>query len=211
MLEHEDIDDISQRIERIKHKIIERNIHLNARLSQCEIDNFEAQHNIYLPESYRRFLLEIGNGGSGPPYYGLVSLPDTVSKQRGLEMPPDARMRLRPDLAFPLSDIWDRDEELEKCEDEQLSLEDESEQAALVEAFVAQEQAIYEQGHLYLGTEGCGEDWILVITGNERGYIWNRAESITRPCVPRQDFLSWYEYWLDNGSKIGLEDWLPLP
>ena len=152
----ENIDDISQRIERIKHKIVERNIQLNASLSQGEIENFEAQYHIYLPESYRRFLLEIGNGGSGPPYYGLVSLADTVSKQRGLEMPPDTRMRFRPDLAFPLTDIWERDEEWEKCEDEQLSLEDERKQAALVEVFDAKEQAIYEQGHLYLGTEGCG-------------------------------------------------------
>jgi len=31
---------------------------------------------------------------------------------------------------------------------------------------------MYEQENLNLGSQGNGEDWILIITGTERGYVW---------------------------------------
>ena len=63
-----DIDELEQRIKQIKHKLIERHIHLNPCLGEHEVESFEAQYNIRLPEAYRRFLLEVGDGGAGPPY-----------------------------------------------------------------------------------------------------------------------------------------------
>ena len=46
--------------------------HLNPPLSEDEIQAFEADHGIRLPEEYRLFLRVVGNGGPGPAY-GLVT------------------------------------------------------------------------------------------------------------------------------------------
>jgi hypothetical protein len=43
---------------------------LNLPLPVSVIEEFEQRHGVSLPEDYRRFVTEIGNGGAGP-YYGL--------------------------------------------------------------------------------------------------------------------------------------------
>lgn len=205
-----DIDELEQRIKQIKHKLIERHIHLNPCLGEHEVESFEAQYNIRLPEPYRRFLLEVGDGGASPPGAdppdGLVPLAETITGSESTKMvrencglQPDDWTRFRPDLPFPLTDIWEWNEECERLDSEQISEEESDEIVA----------AMHEHGHLYLGTRGCGEDWILITTGNERGYVWMRTEILTVPCEPRRDFLSWYEYWLDSGCKDELDYWSP--
>ncbi len=57
-------------------------------------------------------------------------------------------------------------------------------------------------GTLVLGHDGCGMYWHLVITGPERGQVWQITDVGAQPCAPRRDFFSWYEYWLD-----GHDDW----
>jgi hypothetical protein len=47
--------------------------HLHPCLSEPEIQRFEADHGVTLPEDYRLFLQRIGNGGPGPAY-GLETL-----------------------------------------------------------------------------------------------------------------------------------------
>jgi hypothetical protein len=46
----------------------------NGLFSDAEASAFECRHGISLPEGYRRLLLEIGNGGNGPPFYLLGPL-----------------------------------------------------------------------------------------------------------------------------------------
>ena len=43
-------------------------------LSAAELDAFEQTHQVLLPPEYRLFLTYIGNGGPGPPAYGLRPL-----------------------------------------------------------------------------------------------------------------------------------------
>jgi len=170
-------DNITDRIYRIKNKIATKRISLDDCLNEREVENFESRYHIRLPEEYRRFLIEVGDGGDGPPAYGLASLSETSQTEGDLAF--------RPDLPFPLAAVWVWEDEITWSKE-------------LPKPLVP----IYFHGHLYLGTDGCAMDWILVVTGPERGKVWNRADVGAQPCVPARDFLSWYEYWLDGG-----EDW----
>src|SRR6266566_4562803 len=61
-------------IGQLKRKIAECGKYLNPPLSELEVVEFEGKHGIGLTEGYRHFLIEVGNGGDGPPAYGLVPL-----------------------------------------------------------------------------------------------------------------------------------------
>ncbi|QUF03847.1 SMI1/KNR4 family protein [Actinosynnema pretiosum subsp. pretiosum] len=47
--------------------------HLNPPASEAEVQAFEREQNVTLPQAYRRFLLELGDGGVGP-HYGVLPL-----------------------------------------------------------------------------------------------------------------------------------------
>src|SRR5262249_37740735 len=59
-----------------KHKVFGADGHeynLRACLKEAEIIEFENHHGLRLPEDYRTFLRELGNGGAGP-FYGINGL-----------------------------------------------------------------------------------------------------------------------------------------
>src|SRR5918996_2512608 len=63
------IRDDLQRLKTAAAEIFGSNGHhftLNAPLVETEVLAFERQHAIRLPVDYRRFLIEVGNGGAGP-------------------------------------------------------------------------------------------------------------------------------------------------
>ncbi len=167
-------DNPSSVIKAIKRQLATQDAHLLPPLPEEEVEAFETQFQIRLPESYRRFLLEIGDAGDGPPDYGLLPLARTVQTYDG--------KILHPQKPFPLAAywVWEDDEEV----DEQLL------------------GSVFADGHLYLGTDGCGQDWVLIVSGEERGNIWQIAGVGAQPCVPRRDFLSWYQYWLLGGKIV---------
>ncbi len=53
-------------------------------------------------------------------------------------------------------------------------------------------------GIFVLGTDGCGQYWILVANGPASGQIWMLADVGITPLVPSMTFLEWYEAWLDG-------------
>ena len=56
-------DEYKEVIRRVKQKIAELKIEIGATLSEEEISRFEKQCHIRLPEAYRLFLQEVGDGG----------------------------------------------------------------------------------------------------------------------------------------------------
>ena len=135
----------------------------------------EARHRIELPEGYRRFLTVMGNGGVGPPAYGLMSLGEVP---RHLPADLDEEWRALPNIGkpFPLTQAWVWDDEEY----------DETRQNAT------------RHGTLNLGHDGCGLYWLLIVTGAERGQMWAYTDVGVCPQEPRRDFLQWLEAWLEG-------------
>ncbi|MGA9381111.1 MAG: SMI1/KNR4 family protein [Phormidium sp.] len=117
---------------------------LNPCFSEVEIKAVEAKNKITLPDDYRRFLLEVGNGGAGPGY-GLLELEVKEEGKKGnfLSQP------------FLLNKAWNYSEFLNPDEE-----------------FVDIDEDKLMQGTIYLANYGCGISACLVITGYQRGKIW---------------------------------------
>jgi hypothetical protein len=168
-------DLIAETIQRIKESVAKQGLQMNPRLTEDNVSAFEQKHGVELPRGYRQFITEIGNGGEGPPFYGLLALgevPDDHDRSDS-EVLHDIR---KP---FPLTKGWVWEGE----QDEKPELH----------------QTI-DHGNLVLGTDGCAIYWLLVVSGAERGQIWCRVDVGIQPCAPRRDFLSWYEHWLGGGK-----------
>ncbi|MFE5937143.1 SMI1/KNR4 family protein [Streptomyces sp. NPDC056470] len=152
---------------------------------------FEAEHGIVLPEPYRTFVAEICDGlRAGPPYYGLLPLAET---------PPDWGAH-RPDrlLAepFPLTTAW-------------LWEADGDEEALSEEEFEARTNHVFDHGSLLLGTDGCGMYWHLIVTGPQRGHVWQIAGEGAMPFGTQSPdpvmpgipgFTGWVTHWAQGRS-----------
>ncbi len=171
------------RLKRIRTKIAAQGKTLARPLSEEKVAAFEAAHGVRLPECYRRFVLEVGSAGDGPPSYGLVTLGRVVPT---LHAPGRRNWTKLPHLAetFPFRRAW--------CWGDDDTDDDD---------FKTAWQRI-ELGNIFLGDDGCGMYWHLIVTGPERGRVWQFTEEGITPTQPRRDFLRWYEDWLD-----GVEDW----
>jgi len=55
-------------------------------------------------------------------------------------------------------------------------------------------------GNISLIDIGCGQTWRIVIKGGEKGNMWFFTDVGIQPCSPKQNFLSWLEFWLDGNE-----------
>lgn len=53
------------------------------------------------------------------------------------------------------------------------------------------------QGELELIDLDCCDCFNLIVTGKCQGEVWNFTDVGVQPCCERQDFLGWFELWLD--------------
>lgn len=168
------------RIENVRTKIVLRQIAVRARLSSGTVDAYEKRHGIQLPSAYRDFLIHVGNGGKGPPEYGVVPLGHIPTDMATDE---NAAWLSLPDVGkvFPFTKtwVWENGERSTEGTDAQVGF-----------------------GSICLGTDGCGMYWHIIITGPERGHVWMLCGEGIQPTNPKRDFLQWYEDWLD-----GATDW----
>ena len=147
---------------------------LNPPLAESSVAAFEAEHGIVLPEGYRRFIVELGDGGAGPSY-GLLTLTDayeTVSDSFAGHL-------VEPSPFVPgtryARDWWDR-------------------------FWGPDDRPDPLQGTLAVVHHGCSSYTQLVVSGPGRGRLVNvDLNGVPAPYVLEDaDFLSWYERWLDE-------------
>lgn len=155
-------------IKRIKQKIAKLEIKRGKTLSEKEISRFEEQCNIRLPEAYRLFLQEVGDGCDDMlDGFRLTRLADV--EKRDLSHP------------FLLEEewIWEDDDRPQRIINEEIETE------------------VY-QGEFELIDIGDSISYNLIETGKCRGEVWNFCDVGVQPCCERQDFLGWFELWLDH-------------
>ncbi|OMQ13389.1 SMI1/KNR4 family protein [[Flexibacter] sp. ATCC 35103] len=194
-------------IERIKSKLlIAKNTDKNLKVFGAEshkyilgdtvtpnqILSFENEYDIKLPESYKAFLLHIGNGGisyadsAAGPSYGIYPL----GKNTDEFIDENTKVYLREDCKiFPdmTNEFWD---DLNKNieEDEDISNED----------FNIELGKIFS-GLLPIGSQGCSYCSALVLNGKFKGKIVNVDLDRQKPFFAfESNFLDWYERWLDE-------------
>lgn len=162
---------------------------INSKLTEEEIQNFEAKNQLTLPSEYREYLKNIGNGGAGP-FYGLLELEDNDNNLTDLSM------------EFPYT--YDKPLKLVEVYEAMDEMDDENEEEQ--EQFLNE---IYEKsvrGIIFLAHEGCGMYSILVVKGEEYGNVWYfdfANDAGTYPLTSEKTgksmkFFEWMELWIDK-------------
>lgn len=174
-------------------------------LSPTELAEVEREAGVRLPEDYRTFLLEVGSGGAGPGY-GLERVERTVDgwQWRNSETPTD---KLRE--PFRPIDAATADEH-EAGRPKQADYPDLPSFDAADRAWLQYDERFYEAenfGAIALSHKGCAYYWLLVVSGPERGMMWDDCRSVGAPLVPltrlsgeRLTFHAWYMDWLSRAE-----------
>jgi SMI1 / KNR4 family (SUKH-1) len=196
-----------EQIKRIKAKLLEakkadkkfevfganrHQYHLNEPASEQEIVAFEKKYNIQLPECYRAFVSVVGNGGmsssdSGAgPFYGIYPLDGYVDElvYDNAELYLQNKCVIYPKMP---DDYWTTlNENIEDNED------------------ISDENYDKELGKIYggmmpLGSQGCSFLHAIVLNGEYCGRIVNLSLERNKPNFAfENNFLDWYERWLDE-------------
>ncbi|MDR3058481.1 MAG: SMI1/KNR4 family protein [Prevotella sp.] len=166
---------------------------INECLSDSSVCKFEKSNNIELPDDYRYFITEIGNGGIGPDY-GILSLEESIIDFKLKNKP-----KIRLDKNFRFTDAWnekwvnyfDWDNELPSLD--------------LVNKYMGVE---YINGSLQISHSGHGCTHLLIVNGSEKGFIWYDGRADYDGIYPestantkRISFEYWYSIWLEDELK----------
>lgn len=171
---------------------------LNPVLTDDEVAKFEDRYHFRLPNEYRRFLTEVGNGGAGP-FYGLFPL-GMVDEGIG-HIPWERADWLVGDPAatFPHVDQWNSefDPSVEGASDEEWAI-----------AEAANWSPTLVGGAIPICHRGCSLRYWIVVTGPLAGDIWYDARVDWGGLSPvlvdgrRVSFLSWYRRWLEEAARV---------
>ena len=177
-------------------KVFGANAHgyvIHAPASPQAVSDFEARLAITLPDAYRRFLLEVSDGGDGyngaaaGPFYGIYGLGDCAAPLQGDWL---ATVAAKPCILSPGMTLPDW-EALMASLGLDGELDDDSHDETLGTLF---------GGLLPVGSQGCSIYHGLVINGPYSGRVVNFDMDLSAPPVFafEPDFLAWYERWLDE-------------
>lgn len=134
------------------------------------VRQFEQQHGVRLPASYRSFLTDVADGGAGPDH-GLLGLTEEVDSEEALhDVREESRRAGFLSTAFPHTDEWPGPG---RNGDAAYSVE----------------------GSLVIAECGCGMFHRLVVTGSNAGQVWF-DDPDWGGLTPGPDFRDWYAAWL---------------
>lgn len=165
---------------------------LNRPATVCEVVSFETGYGIQLPECYRAFITHIGNGGdshaasAAGPFYGIYPLGKNVDE---LVYTNTKDCFINECIIYPkMSDeYW---YSLTKNIDENENISD---------GDFEQEISKMYAGILPIGSQGCAYLHGLVLNGPYKGRIVNVDAERQKPQFAfENNFLDWYERWLDE-------------
>ncbi len=151
----------------------EGRLRLAAPLPEADVEAFERAHGVRLPVEYRWLVTQLGNGGEGPPYYGVEPLSDRLTESVPT-LAPESNHNRRLAQPFPGREEFWSDWEPERAD------------AAWEE---------HEAGRLLLGTDGCALLWVLAVAGPAAGQVWMLSQHGATPGQP-VGFLEWYVHGL---------------
>ncbi|SEM45986.1 SMI1 / KNR4 family (SUKH-1) [Chitinophaga rupis] len=165
---------------------------LNKPATAEEVTQFEQQYAIELPECYKAFLLQIGNGGNAHansaagPFYGIYPLGGNVDEL----IYDTVEKHLKNDcVIYPKmpDDYWAALTQ-KINDDDNLSDEDyENEKGRIL------------GGILPIGSQGCSYLHGIILNGPYKGRVVNLDTDFQKPKFTYEsNFLDWYERWLDE-------------
>jgi len=163
---------------------------INPHVSMEEVEQFESANKIVLPSPYREFILQVGNGGFGPPKAGIPKLAEITEQQKYKlelpfpfvpdDLPPPQKMYLGHRRMFNHGTLPGDT----KVPD--------AKEAEIVRRFNEQAWG----GLMFMGADDDGDVHYLVVNGPGKGTMWLVADDCFGP--QELDFLDWYLQWLDR-------------
>jgi hypothetical protein len=198
---------------------------INPPLPTSLAEAVEGLHGISLPEDYRSFITEVGNGGAGP-YYGLfpfgkygyssdffdwddAGLIGDLSKPFSLEtvlIDPASLSAYLEEIDRWLLDLPEA-EEPNRPSDTPLG-EDRQQEGCDGRADGAGATTTVVNGAIPICHMGCGHLQWLAIRGEQRGFVWNDWRAEDRGMTPVLGasgnpvaFGEWYMGWVNDSIR----------
>lgn len=174
--------------DRVAKLVRDRRIPVAPVMPEDEIRKFEEEHSLRLPEDYRWFLLRVGGCCVGPPNTGLMplDLPWNLLGVRQTSWP--YYPKLGKPFPFTQTWVWEEDE-------------------PPLETMLGE----IEAGSLYLGSDGCTQEYRLIVAGSESGNLWEFTQFGIYAGDPRRTFLEWFLEWAERIESSKLENKRRLP
>lgn len=170
-----------------RHKYI-----INKPTTLKSVMEFETKYSITLPDCYKAFVLEFGNGGIGwqnsaaGPFFGIYALGENINEliYENIEKHLKNECIIVPKMT---DDFW---KSLTKNIDENDEISDEEYEIELGKLWA---------GILPIGSQGCTYLHGIVLNGQFKGRVVNLDMDRQKPQFAYEvNFLDWYERWLDE-------------
>lgn len=167
--------DISKEIEKLKKKIEGLKIKLLQTINEEDVREFEEKYKIRIPENYKAFIKEIGDGWEGIKINGeeirnCRRFKDCIYDEKGISRK----------FKYTDSWIWEEDEE---ATDKKIS-------------------NALKNGSIELMDLGDGMTYRLIVNGPSAGQIWMFTGEGVTPYGNSPDFFDWVNDILDGNIQV---------